>query len=435
MKRQITFGQALATVVGTVIGGGVFFKIGTITQQTGSSSLALFVWVLAGILSIASGLTVSEIAAALPVTGGTIEYISYTYGKLWGFLFGWAQMLVYYPANIGALSVVFGQQLATMLGIPSKWTTLIALGTAVFLTLLNFIGTKFSTKMQAIVTFLKFIPLVLIVCFGIANSSKIGIQLFPLTAGHGHSFTSAMSQGLLSALFAYDGWIGVTNLAGEVKNPEKNMSRAIIIGLTLITIIYIAVNYTFMTVLPFNKIVGNSNAAYQACLRLFGRVGGLIVNIGILISVYGAINGFILAGMRIPYVLAKKRRLPFSDKLGRANVNTGVPTLSALLILAIACVMILLGTFDLLTDMLVFVMWTFTTLVSVAVVVLRLREPKMNRPYVVPWYPIIPIISIGGGVFVVVSTIINQPVLSLVGIGLTALGVPVYYWSLKRQDD
>lgn len=434
MKRQITFSQALATVVGTVIGGGVFFKIGTITRQTGSTSLTLFVWVLAGVLSIASGLTVSEIAAALPVTGGTIEYISYTYGKLWGFLFGWAQMLVYYPANIGALSVVFAQQLVTMLGVPTHWTSLIAIGTAVFITGLNFIGTKFSTKMQAIVTFLKFIPLILIVAFGISNAHKIGVQVFPLTAGHGHTFDSALSQGLLSALFAYDGWIGVTNLAGEVQNPEKNMSRAIIIGLSLITVIYIAVNYTFMTVLHFNKIVGNSNAAYQACLRLFGNLGGLLVNIGILISVYGAINGFILAGMRIPYVLAKKKRLPFSNKIGQANVNTGVPTISALLILAISCAMILLGSFDLLTDMLVFVMWAFTTLVSSAVVVLRLREPELNRPYIVPWYPIIPIISIGGGLFVIISTIINQPVLSLVGIGLTALGVPVYYWSLKRQD-
>lgn len=435
MKRQITFSQALATVVGTVIGGGVFFKIGTITRQTGSTSLALFVWVLAGVLSIASGLTVSEIAAALPVTGGTIEYISYTYGKLWGFLFGWAQMLVYYPANIGALSVVFAQQLATMLGISLRWTSLLAIGTAVFITALNFIGTKFSTRMQAVVTFLKFIPLILIVAFGITNANKIGIQIFPLAPGHGHTFDSALSQGLLSALFAYDGWIGVTNLAGEVQNPEKNMSRAIILGLSLITVIYIAVNYTFMTVLPFNKIMGNANAAYQACLHLFGKLGGLLVNIGILVSVYGAINGFTLAGIRIPYVLAKKKRLPFANKIGRANVNTGVPTISALLILAIACVMILLGSFDLLTDMLVFVMWTLTTLVSIAVVVLRLREPELNRPYIVPWYPVIPIISIGGGLFVIISTIINQPVLSLIGLGLTALGIPVYYWSRRRQEN
>lgn len=132
LKRQISFGQALATVVGTVIGGGVFFKIGSISHETGTPSLTLFVWILAGVVSIASGLTVSEIAAALPVTGGSIKYIEYTYGKVWGFLFGWAQMLVYFPANIAALSVVFGQQFTVLFGFPTKYATLIALLLALF---------------------------------------------------------------------------------------------------------------------------------------------------------------------------------------------------------------------------------------------------------------------------------------------------------------
>ena len=159
LKRQISFGQALATVVGTVIGGGVFFKIGSISHETGTPSLTLFVWILAGIVSIASGLTVSEIAAALPVTGGSIKYIEYTYGKVWGFLFGWAQMLVYFPANIAALSVVFGQQFAVLFGFPTKYATLIALLLALFLMSLNFISTKFSTRMQSAMTILKAIPI------------------------------------------------------------------------------------------------------------------------------------------------------------------------------------------------------------------------------------------------------------------------------------
>lgn len=152
MKRQISFGQALATVVGTVIGGGVFFKIGSISHETGTSSLTLFVWILAGIVSIASGLTVSEIAAALPVTGGSIKYIEYTYGKIWGFLFGWAQMLVYFPANIAALSVIFGQQFVVLFNLPAKYATLIGLLLAIFLMGLNFISTKFSTRMQSVMT-------------------------------------------------------------------------------------------------------------------------------------------------------------------------------------------------------------------------------------------------------------------------------------------
>lgn len=434
LKRQISFGQALATVVGTVIGGGVFFKIGSISHETGTPSLTLFVWILAGIVSIASGLTVSEIAAALPVTGGSIKYIEYTYGKVWGFLFGWAQMLVYFPANIAALSVVFGQQFAVLFGFPTKYATLIALLLALFLMSLNFISTKFSTRMQSAMTILKAIPIALIVIFGLFNPAKISVNLLPLSSGHNVSFWAGLSGGLLAALFAYDGWINVTNLAGEVKEPEKNLSRAIIIGLSAITLIYVLVNYAFLTAIPFKEIIGNQNTAYLASLKLFGSLSGKLITIGILISVYGAINGFMLTGMRIPYTLAKDKMLPFSNKIGRTNINTGVPTISALIILTVSLIMIFLGTFDLLTNMLVFVMWTFTTLISIAVVILRYREPKLDRPYVVPWYPIIPIISIGGGLFIVISTVINEFWLSITGIGLTALGLPVYYYMKKHNQ-
>lgn len=434
MKRQISFGQALATVVGTVIGGGVFFKIGGISYETGTPSLTLFVWILAGIVSIASGLTVSEIAAALPVTGGSIKYIEYTYGKVWGFLFGWAQMLVYFPANIAALSVIFGQQFVVLFNLPAKYATLIGLLLAIFLMGLNFISTKFSTRMQSVMTILKAIPIALIVLFGLFNSSKVDINLFPLSAGHNTSFGTGLSGGLLAALFAYDGWINVTNLAGEIEKPEKNLSRAIIIGLSAITLIYVLVNYAFLTAIPFKEIIGNQNTAYLASLKLFGSLGGKLVTIGILISVYGAINGFMLTGMRIPYTLAQNKMLPFSDKISRTNVNTGVPTLSALIILFVSLIMIILGTFDLLTNMLVFVMWTFTTLISIAVVILRYCEPKLERPYVVPWYPIVPIISIGGGLFIVISTVINEFWLSITGIGLTLLGLPIYYY-MKKQNN
>lgn len=343
-------------------------------------------------------------------------------------------MLVYFPANIAALSVVFGQQFAVLFGFPTKYATLIALLLALFLMSLNFISTKFSTRMQSAMTILKAIPIALIVIFGLFNPAKISVNLLPLSSGHNVSFWAGLSGGLLAALFAYDGWINVTNLAGEVKEPEKNLSRAIIIGLSAITLIYVLVNYAFLTAIPFKEIIGNQNTAYLASLKLFGSLGGKLITIGILISVYGAINGFMLTGMRIPYTLAKDKMLPFSNKIGRTNINTGVPTISALIILTVSLIMIFLGTFDLLTNMLVFVMWTFTTLISIAVVVLRYREPKLDRPYVVPWYPIIPIISIGGGLFIVISTVINEFWLSITGIGLTALGLPVYYYMKKHNQ-
>ena len=433
MKRQISFGQALATVVGSVIGAGVFFKIGTITAQTGSTSMTLFVWILAGIISIASGLTISEIAASLKINGA-IKYLDYTYGRVWGFLFGWAQMIVYFPAQIGALSSIFGVQFVSLFGIKARYSNLIAILLVLFLLGINLIGTKFSSKMQSVITILKIIPIALIIIWGLFNPVKIPAPIIPLTVGTGHSFPTAISQGLLSALFAFEGWIVVTNLANEVKNPEKDLSRAIILGLSAITLIYVLINYTFMTVLPIDQLTNNNNAAFQASMKLFGQFGGKLVTVGILISVYGAVNAFMLTGMRTPYILAQDNLLPFSNKIGKANIHTGVPVVGAFIVDAIAIVMILLGNFTVLTDMLVFVMWTFNTMLSVAVIILRKREPELKRPFKVPWYPIIPIISVIGGIFIVVSTIINQFVLSIIGIGLTLVGLPIYYYMQKKNN-
>lgn len=434
MKRQISFGQALATVVGSVIGAGVFFKIGTITAQTGSSSMTLFVWILAGIISIASGLTISEIAASLKINGA-IKYLDYTYGRVWGFLFGWAQMIVYFPAQIGALSSIFGVQFVSLFGIKSHYANLVAILLVLFLLGINLIGTKFSSKMQSVITILKIIPIALIIVWGLFNQNKISAPLIPLTVGAGHSFTNAISQGLLSALFAFEGWIVVTNLANEVKNPEKDLSRAIIFGLSAITLIYVLINYTFLTVLPIHELANNNNAAFEASMKLFGQMGGKLITVGILISVYGAVNAFMLTGMRTPYILAQDNLLPFSNKIGKANIHTGVPVIGALIVDAIAIIMIMLGNFNVLTDMLVFVMWTFNTMLSIAVIILRKREPEINRPFKVPWYPLIPIISILGGIFIVVSTIINQFILSMIGIALTLLGLPIYYYMQKKNKD
>ncbi|WP_103661504.1 APC family permease [Lactobacillus sp. HT06-2] len=432
MNRQISFFQALATVVGSVIGAGVFFKIGTITAQTGSTSMTLFVWILAGIVSIASGLTVSEIAASLKMNGA-IKYLDYTYGRVFGFLFGWAQMIVYFPAQIGALASIFGVQFVSLFDIPARYANLVAILLVLILLGINLIGTKFSSKMQSVITVLKIIPIAVIILWGLFNQNQISINLFPLTVGAGQNFAGGLSQGLLSALFAFEGWIVVTNLANEVKNPEKDLSRAIIAGLSIITVIYVLINYTFLTVLPLPDLVNNNNAAFEASMKLFGQFGGKLVTIGILISVYGAVNAFMLTGMRTPYILAQDNLLPYSNKIGKANIHTGVPVIGAIIVDSIAIIMILLGNFTVLTDMLVFVMWTFTTMLSIAVFILRKREPELKRPFKVPWYPVIPLVSIVGGIFIIVSTIINQFFLSLIGIGLTIFGLPIYYYKQKQN--
>ena len=432
MKRQISFFQALATVVGAVIGAGVFFKIGIITAQTNSTSMTLLVWILAGFVSMTCGLTISELAASLK-TNGAIKYLDYTYGSIWGFLFGWAQMVIYFPAQIGALTSIFGVQFVSLFNLPAKDANLVALVVVIFLAATNFIGTSFSSKIQSVITVVKIIPIILIIVWGLFNQQKLGIQIFPVVAGAGKSFSASMSQGLLSALFAFEGWIVVTNFANEVKNPEKDLSGAIILGLMAVTLIYVLINYAFLTILPIKQLAGNNNAAFEASIKLFGKIGGKLVTIGILTSVYGAANAYLLTGMRTPYILAQDKLLPYSQKIGKANIHTGVPVFGALIITGISLVMLALGNFNLLTDMLTFVMWTFNTMLAVAVIILRKREPQLKRPFKVPAYPLIPLIAIGGGLFIIISTIINQFVLSMIGLGLTLLGVPIFYYQKKHE--
>lgn len=429
MKKQISFGQALATVIGSVIGAGVFFKIGTITSQVGSPSATILVWIIAGIISICSGLTISELSSSLTVNGA-IEYLDYSYGHVWGFLFGWAQMIVYFPAQIAALTSIFGQQFIALFNLEGVASKTIAILLVFFLMGINLLGTKVAARMQTVITVLKLIPLALIVG-AVFFTKHDPVPLWPITVKAANPVTG-MSQGLLSALFAFEGWITVTNLAKEMKNPTRDLTRAIILGLSLVTAVYVLVNYAFMAVLPFKSIMGNANAAYYASMGIFGKLGGKLVTAGILISVYGAANGFMLTGIRTPYILAQANRLPFSDKLGKTSISTGVPVFAAFLVNAVAIVMILLGNFTVLTDMLVFVMWTFTTLLAIAVIVLRKREPELSRPFKVPLYPVIPLIAILGGAFVVVMTFFIQFNLSVIGLGITLLGLPIYYWKKMR---
>ncbi len=237
----------------------------------------------------------------------------------------------------------------------------------------------------------------------------------------------------MATMFAYDGWLGVGAIAGEMKNPKRDLPLAIGGGLIAITLIYVLINLVFVRTLPISALSGNLNAAADAALRIFGDLGGKLVTIGILISVYGAINGYTMTGMRVPFAMAEEDALPFSHLFKRLSPHTSVPYFAGAVQFGIALIMMLLGSFDLLTDMLVFVMWGFSVLLFIAVFILRKREPELMRPYRVPGYPIIPAIALIGGIFILVVTLMTQPLLAIIGIVLTALGVPVYLYHAKHQ--
>ncbi|MEY8445875.1 amino acid permease [Enterococcus ratti] len=431
LKREINLFGALATVMGTVIGAGVFFKTAAVTASTQSTSLTLFAWLLGGFLTICAGLTVAELATAIPETGGAVKYIEAAYGKLPSFLLGWSQSLIYFPANIAALSIIFATQLTNLL----QWSTddrlPIAIVTAISITGLNLLGTKMGTFVQSTTLVIKLIPLAVIVIWGLLTPSNSMMQLFPVIAGKDVSFMEGLSSALLATLFAYDGWLGVGAIAGEMKHPEKNLPKAIILGLSFVTGVYLLINYVFLKMLPINQLAGNLNAASDASGVIFGSIGGKIVTIGILISVYGALNGYTLTGIRIPYAMALENELPFSSQLTKLSKKFTVPYTPAIFQLVIACVMMSLGSFDFLTDMLIFVMWLFSLLIFIGVFILRKKQPNLLRPYKVPLYPVIPLIAIFGAVFILGMTLLTQTGLALIGIAVTLLGIPVYYYKSK----
>ncbi len=434
LNQTIGFTAALATVMGTVIGAGVFFKADPVTHATGSTGLTMLAWLVGGLITICAGLTAAELAAAIPETGGMMRYIDHTYGSLAAFLLGWAETTVYFPANIAALSIVFATQCINLFSWSAHWQIPIAIIVGLSLTILNFFGSRVGGLFQSFTTVFKLIPLAIIIIFGLIHpgSNAVHVSLFDVTRSNGSgSFLSALGSGVLATLFAYDGWIHVGNIAGELKHPERDLPRSILIGLTGTMVVYLLVSAVFVLVLPINQIAGNPNAASEVARVLFGGVGGKIITMGILISVYGGINGYTMTGMRIPYAMALENRLPFNRQL-RSLSKTGAPVVSGLVQISIAIIMMFMGGFNTLTDMLVVVIWIFYILTFIAVFILRKREPDLPRPYRTLGYPVVPVIAILGGIFIVVNTLFTQTMLTLIGIGITLLGLPFYYY-LKNK--
>ncbi|WP_088810252.1 MULTISPECIES: APC family permease [Listeria] len=430
LKKEIGFFTALTVVIGTVIGSGVFFKPEAVFSATGTAGLGLLAWILGGVITICGGLTAAELSAAIPETGGMIVYLRKTYGKLASYMLGWAQTVIYFPANIAALSIIFATQVANLFGTSDAIIIPVAIAAAIFIMCMNFLGAKVAGSLQAVTTVCKLLPLALIIIFGLFHQGDVAFRLFPMSV-EDHPFLTSLGSGLVATMFAYDGWIHVGNIAGEMKNPKKDLPKAIVLGLTVVMAVYLLINIAYLMVMPATALAATATPAADVANIIFGSIGGKLITIGILISVFGTINGYTMTGIRIPYAMAIRNQLPFSSwfaKLGK----TAVPYNSGIVVLIISIIMIFSGQFNQLTDMLIFVIWIFYTLVFIAVFILRKREPDMARPYKVPLYPIIPIIAIVGGLFIVLNTLFTQPINAGIGLLLTAIGLPIYFYKKSK---
>ena len=435
LQKSLGIAAALSTVVGMVIGGGVFFKPQAVYTLTGGApGLGILAWIIAGIMTITAGLTAAEVSAAIPKTGGMMVYIEEIYGKKLGFLTGWMQTVLFFPATAAAIAVMFGQQAALLLN-NSSLVMPMTIGLILLIGILNTFGSKTSGAIQTVSTVCKLIPLGLIIVFGFIKGSGDNPIMNPLVA-EGIRPMGVIGQLLVAILFAYDGWINVGALAGEMKNPGKDLPKAIIGGLSIVMAINVVINLAYLWVLPASELAQYASPASIVAEKIFGPVGGKLINVGILVSVFGCLNGYLLTGPRIPYTLANQKVLP--AMFGKLNKH-GVPANATLFMAVLSVIYALSGQFNLLSDLSMFAIWAFYTLTFIGVIKLRKTQPDLKRPYKVPFYPVIPIISICSGLFVVIDQLflagMKSSMISLGGVIITLIGLPVYAVMTKKNSE
>jgi APA family basic amino acid/polyamine antiporter len=428
LKKEVGMTLATSLVIGTVIGSGIFMKPGKVIEYAGDSTMALWAWVLGGLITLASGLTIAEVGTQIPKTGGLYVYLEEVYGKVWGFLCGWVQTVIYGPAVIGALGLFFGSLLAHLFQWGEQWKLPLGIASVVFLAVVNSLGTKYGGFVQTAATLGKMIPIALIAVFGVWKGNG---QILHMESG----VTTEISMGaaILATLWAYDGWMLVGFMAGEMKNPAKVLPRAIIGGLTVVTLAYLLVNVALLHLLPAAQIVQlGENAAGTAAFLLFGEMGGKLISVGILISIFGCLNGKILAFPRVPFAMAERGQLPFSRLLKRVNKTYATPVYAIISQVAIALIMMVASNPDRLSDLAIFSVYLFYIQAFCALFLLRKRNAGTVRTYSVPLYPIVPLFAIIGSGYIVISTIMNNPVDSLTAVAVTLVGLPLY-WYLERK--
>ena len=437
--------DTVALVVGTIIGTGIFLKSATMAQQVGSPALVLLVWALAGLLSLAGALTYAEIGALFPQAGGEYVYLRESYGELPAFLYGWMRFAIASPGSIAAYAVggaTFLQGAVSLDGVGG--VSGVGFFFIVFFTGLNCLQVSFGGLVNSILTSLK-VCMVLALVIGVvffSDSFAVANLADPTDAS---AVTKAgFGLAMLSALWAYDGWNNMPMAAGEVQNPQRNVPLALVSGVLLVVATYLLVNLSFFRALPFADVMSANSDRYPAALPIatkaaqtfLGVAGIAAISVLFVVSSLSAMHGSILTSARVPYAMANDKL--FFPQLGVLN-GKNVPMTSVLLQGLIASVLAFLGTFNQLTDYVIFASWLFYALVASSVFVFRRKLPQVHRPYKTWGYPLVPVVFILVAVLLLTNTVIEMPRQSLIGLGIILLGVPLYFflprlWQQSRQQ-
>lgn len=421
--------QAAAIVVGTIIGTGVFLKTAVMAQSCGSAAWVLAAWGVAGALSLAGALTYAELSAAFPTAGGEYVFLRAGYGPFVAYLYGWARFWIGTPASIAAYAVGAATFLSGVLPVRTVGVVPVAIGLIAVFTAINCLSVRAGGHLQTVLTAIK-ITIIVALAGGAAVADTadwhrlVASGPFPGAGGFGLA--------VLAALWAFDGWNNLPMAAGEVRDPDKNIPRALVIGTLAVLAIYAIVNAAYFVALPFDQVATSNSDAFPAAPAVAARAASTflgdtatrVLAIAMTVSALSAMSGSILTGARVPYAMARDGLAPRA--LGNVSAGARAPVMAVAISGAWACLLATTGSFDQLTDYVIFTSWVFYGLNAGTVMLLRRRQPDLLRPYRVPGYPVLPIVFVILSGVLLVNTIYAQPRHSLYGLGFMALAVPVY---------
>ena len=432
LKRVLSLMDATMINAGGIIGSGIFMVPATVALYTASSSLFFMVWILGGVVSLFGALSVAELGAAMPKAGGQYVFLNEAYGPIWGYLYGWSAVVVINTASMAAVGVAFAEYLKFFYTISDLAVKEIAIFSIILLTIINIVDVKSGARFQNVFTFAKLGAILGVILLGLFLEGGSTQNFSPLfTDRPPLSLIGPLGLAMVAVLWTFDGWIFVTYVAGEVKNPKRNIPLSLIFCMVIVLTVYLALNTVLVYVLGFDQMIGSELVMADAASKFIGGKGAAIVTIIILISLIGANNGFILTSARINYAMARDNR--FFKQAAIIHPKFQSPA-NALIIQCIwACILTFSGTFNQLITYIIFASWIFYGMSAGAVIILRKKKPDMERPYQIPFYPWIPIIFILFAIFLTVNTILEAPRDAAIGTGLILAGLPLYYY-WKKND-
>jgi len=424
LRRELGLFDGIALVVGTIIGSGVFLVPSGIAKQLNSALPVILVWVVGGVLSLLGGLALGEMGAMFPKAGGLYVYLRHAYGRPVGFLYGWGLLTLIHSGSIATLAVAFRLYFGQLFTLNVLQQKAVGVSSVLFLTLVNCFGLRVGKFVQNLFAVAKLGGLAIMIFLLVRHAQgNVLAQNFRLPDSWKVSLVP-LGVSLVAVLWAYEGWHVVSFTTGEFKRPQRDLPLSLLYGTVIVAFVYVLANFGYYSVLPLVGIQQSECVAASAVNQAIGSGGKQAISLLILISIFGAANGMVLAGPRVYYAMAKDGL--FLTLFGHMNHRYSTPLVGIVIQGVWASLLTLMGTFQQLFTYVIFTSWLFYAIAVIGVVILRFRHPHVNRPFRAPFLPLLVALFVLAGLGMAASTIIADPKHALIGIGLILSGLPVY---------